>query len=138
LFADLARRAELGEHLAPHWTAAAQTRASPALRTVAIGWRLSERHGASLVGVLEPLLSAVRADVRARAAVEAALAGPRASATLLGVLPVVGLLLGEAIGVHPIPVLLGTPVGRVALVAGAVATGVGHAWMRALVRRAEP
>ena len=65
---------------------------------------------------------------------ETALAAPRATATLLGVLPLGGVALGELVGVDPVAVLIGTPLGRVALVLGLAATWGGRVWMRRLVR----
>ncbi len=105
----------------------------PDLLAVAEGWALSERHGAPLVDVLDVVVGALRDRARMDAAIEAALAAPRATARLLGVLPMGGLVLGELVGVHPLSVLLGTPAGRVVGCAGIACTYAGQVWMRRLV-----
>jgi tight adherence protein B len=133
LRARLAAEAARGARLEPTWRAAAERSGSPALQAVAEGWGLSERHGAPVVDVLDALVGALRDRMRTEAAVETALAAPRATARLLAVLPVGGVLLGELVGVHPLAVLVGTGAGRVAGVLGLAATMGGRRWMRRLV-----
>ena len=117
----------------PVWRAAAVRSGSPALLAVAEGWGLSERHGAPIVDVLDALVAALRDQARSAAAVETALAAPRATARLLGVLPLGGVVLGELVGVHPVSVLLGTPPGGLRGLTGLAATLGGRIWMRRLV-----
>ena len=76
-------------------------------------------------------------ETRTDAAIETSLAAPRATAALLGVLPLGGVVLGEMVGVHPVGIVLGTSGGRVAGAAGLVATLAGRVWMRRLVRQVE-
>jgi tight adherence protein B len=133
LRARLAAEAARGARLEPTWRAAAERSASPALLAVAEGWGLSERHGAPVVEVLDALVGALRDRMRTAAAVETALAAPRATARLLAVLPVGGVVLGELVGVHPLAVLVGSAAGRVAGVLGLAATLGGRLWMRRLV-----
>ncbi len=106
---------------------------SPVLEAVAAGWLLSERHGAPVVDVLDALVAALRDDARTAAAIEASLAAPRATAALLGALPLGGVALGELVGVHPLAILMGTAAGRICGVAGLAATVGGRVWMRRLV-----
>lgn len=134
----LATRAARGERLEPTWRAAATRLASPSLLAVAEGWRLAERHGAPIVEVLDALVIALRDQARTDAAVATAMAAPRATARLLGVLPLGGVALGELVGIHPVAVLVGTPVGRVAGLLGLAATLLGRAWMSRLIRAAGP
>lgn len=133
LLEGLATTAAAGGRLEPVWRRAADELDSSGLRAVAAAWGLSERHGAPVVDVLDALVTALRDRVRTAAAVDVAMAAPRATARLLGVLPLGGVLLGELVGVHPLGVLLGTPPGRLAGAAGLVATAGGHWWMRRLV-----
>jgi len=65
--------------------------------------------------------------------VQAQVAGPRATATVLGALPVLGVLLGEGIGAHPWAVLSGTVVGQALLVVGVVLLGAGIEWTERIV-----
>jgi tight adherence protein B len=127
-----------GAPLEPAWRRAAHELDSPAVAAVAEAWALTERHGAPVVDVLDALTGALRDQRRAAAAVDAALAAPRATASLLGVLPVGGLLLGEVVGLHPLSLLLGAPAGRIAGTAGLVCTAGGRVWMRRLVAKAQP
>jgi tight adherence protein B len=133
LRALLSAEAARGARLEPTWRAAAERWRSPALQAVAEGWGLSERHGAPVVDVLDALVGALRDRMRIEAAVQTALAAPRATARLLAVLPIGGVGLGELVGVHPLAVLVGTGAGHVAGVLGVAATLGGWLWMRRLV-----
>jgi tight adherence protein B len=134
LLTRLAAQSTSGAPLEPTWRAGAGAARSAVLFAVADGWGLSERHGAPVADVLDALVVALRDGIRTDAAVETSLAAPRATAALLGVLPLGGVALGELVGVHPLAVLLGSPAGRVVGVAGLVATLGGRVWMRRLVR----
>ncbi len=133
----LAAQASTGAPLEPTLRAAADRLASPSLLAAAAGLAMAERHGAPVVDVLDGLVSALRDAARSAAAVQTALAAPRATATLLGVLPLAGIALGELVGVDPVAVLVGAPLGRVALALGLAATWIGRVWMRRLVRQVE-
>ncbi|MGQ0841578.1 type II secretion system F family protein [Actinokineospora sp.] len=99
-------------------------------------WRLAGRHGLPLADVLD----AVRADldqrVRFARQVLARMAGPRASATVLAGLPLLGILLGEASGAAPLRVLSDTVVGQVLLVIGVGLVCAGVVWSARLTGRA--
>jgi tight adherence protein B len=107
-----------------------------ALRRLAVAVDVSERTGAPLGPTLGRLAEALRDEELAAEERASALAGPRASATVLAVLPLAGVVLGGAVGSDPVHVLLGTAPGRVCLVLGGVLWAVGRAWTAALVRRA--
>ncbi|MFD4673858.1 type II secretion system F family protein [Lentzea sp. NPDC058450] len=99
-----------------------------AVEQLARAWRVSARHGVALADVLD----ATRRDLDQRAAfarqVHARMAGPRASAAVLAVLPVVGVLLGELSGAGPVHVLTATVAGQVLLATGAVFVAAGVWW----------
>ncbi|PRW63408.1 type II secretion system F family protein [Actinopolyspora mortivallis] len=99
-------------------------------------WRLSEHYGVAPVGLLEAVR--VDAEQRARLAreVEAKLAGPRATATVLTGLPVLGLLLGQVSGADPLDVLATDPVGQLLLLVGTVLLCAGVLWIRRLTEAA--
>lgn len=116
------------------------SRARPELAT-ALGplsraWQLSDRHGVPLAEVLD----AVRRDLERRVAfagqVKARMAGPEASAAVLAVLPVFGVLLGELSGANPLQVLTSTTAGQVLLVLGALLISAGLLWSARLTNRA--
>jgi tight adherence protein B len=72
-----------------------------------------------------------------RQEVSTQLAGPRATAALLGALPAVGVLLGTGLGAAPLDVLLRTPWGLGCLVLGSLLTIAGVAWTERIARAAE-
>ncbi len=97
---------------------------------------VAERSGAPLAEVLTRYAVQLDAAVDAQAARETALAGPRATVTLLGWLPVVGVLLGSLMGVNPVGVLLGSPPGLLTLLLGLGLMLAGRLWSRRLVAAA--
>lgn len=127
----------LGGDVPTMLTAAAQRSAAGAtLRRLAACWLVSAEAGAGLATTVERLGDGLRVAERHRREVEAQLAGPRASARLLALLPIGGLALGAGLGASPLDVLLHTGVGRVCLVAGLLLEGAGIAWTEQIVRRA--
>lgn len=107
------------------------------LASVAAGWEVAVRSGAGLAEVLERLSRVLRDDEEVRREVAAQLASPRATATMLAVLPVFGLGLGTAIGADPAGVLLGTVLGACSLAAGCLLAVAGLFWVERIVDAAE-
>ncbi|GAA5164917.1 MULTISPECIES: type II secretion system F family protein [Amycolatopsis] len=101
---------------------------------VAQAWTLSRRHGLPLAELLDAVRRDVVAQARFMTRADANMAGPRASAVVLAILPVVGVLLGEAIGAHPLHVLVATPPGQVVLMLGSVLLLAGVVWSERLTR----
>ncbi len=108
-----------------------------ALRWLASAVRVAEATGASLALVVDRVASSARAEADHRREVASSLAAPRATARLLAVLPVVGLLMGEALGAHPVGVLLGTPPGLGCLAAGLALELAGLRWTARMAAVAE-
>ncbi|HVK20864.1 MAG TPA: hypothetical protein VM677_05840 [Actinokineospora sp.] len=108
-----------------------------AIRSLLRAWRLATRHGLALAEVIE----AVRVDldhrVRFARQVDARMAGPRASAVMLAVLPVLALLLGESMGAAPIAVLIGSTAGQTLLVIGVALACAGVTWTARLTGKAK-
>lgn len=109
----------------------------PALAWVAVACRAAELGGAPVAGVLDAVATTLRAEGDGARARQAALAGPRATATVLSWLPLAGFGLGLAIGVDAVTVLVTTPPGWVCLTLGVGLWGAGRRWMAVLLRRAE-
>ncbi|WP_316573342.1 type II secretion system F family protein [Nocardia canadensis] len=105
------------------------------LSRVATAWRVAEEHGLALA----ELLSAARTDllgrIRFRDRTEAALAGARASASVLAGLPLVGIGLGQLMGAAPLSVLFGSTVGELLLPLGAGLACCGLLWTDVITRR---
>jgi tight adherence protein B len=106
------------------------------LRQLAAAWTLGSRHGIPLADVLEAVRRDLDHQVRARRRLHSALAGPRATATVLATLPILGLLLGQAVGAQPWHVLTGHPAGQVLLVLGSALICAGFSWSARLAGRA--
>ncbi|WP_194904561.1 type II secretion system F family protein [Quadrisphaera sp. INWT6] len=133
-----ARAAFRGDDLAAELRSGARPpRAAAALDALALAWRTSETTGAPAAAVLDRLVTSLLDDAGAQDARDAALAGPRATARLLAVLPLAGVVLGVLVGADPVGVLLGTVPGRWCAAVGVLATVLGWVWTALLVRAAE-
>jgi len=147
-------RAALAAACGPAFTAVAAAARSPAtdpaavLRTVAAdngselladlaaAWQVTDAAGAGLAGPAARLAETARAADAVRRELDAALAGPRATAALLSMLPVAGVLMGSALGADPLAFLVWSGAGRVTLLAGTLLIAAGVGWTEAIVRRA--
>ncbi|WP_144018439.1 type II secretion system F family protein [Demequina sp. NBRC 110051] len=107
-------------------------------RAVAASATLADEGGMPLAAVLRRVLAVLHAREEAADAREAALAGPRMSARVLGWLPLAGLGLAAALDPGALRLVALTPLGWVLLVGAGLLTWVGRRWTRALLSRAEP
>ncbi|GAB4098217.1 hypothetical protein [Sinomonas halotolerans] len=96
----------------------------------------AESSGAPLAAVLDRLAVQLESDADAAAARAVALAGPQATAKVLGLLPLAGLGIGMLMGVDPLGLLLSTPLGMACLGTGIALALLGRAWSARLVRSA--
>jgi tight adherence protein B len=106
-----------------------------ALPQLAAAWALAKRHGLPMADVLDATRRDAEAGLAFGRRMRAKLAGPRASAAVLTGLPVLCMLLGQAMGAAPLSVLTGSTPGQALLVAGCVLLWAGTAWCRALTGR---
>ena len=106
------------------------------LRGLAACWRVCARAGSGLAAAVERLAEGLRSRQEQEHAVAAALAGPRASATLLAGLPLAGIALAAGLGAHPLHVLLHTPLGIGCLAGGIALDALGLWWTGRIVARA--
>jgi tight adherence protein B len=97
---------------------------------------IAEASGCPLADVLTRFAAQLEVEDDADAARQTALAGPKATVSLLTWLPLLGLGLGMALGVDPLAILLGTPWGLAALAAGIGLTVAGRLWSARLVATA--
>lgn len=105
---------------------------------VAAAWALAERHGIPLAALLGAAQDDIRWRVRFSHTVGAQLAGPRATATVLTTLPVLGVGLGQLMGADPIGVLRGGLLGQVLIVVGVGLAAAGSAWTERILHTAVP
>jgi tight adherence protein B len=72
-----------------------------------------------------------------RREVSVTVAGPRSSAVLLALLPVLGIGLGTAMSADPAGILLTTSAGRLLLCGGVLLDALGLFWTDVLIGRAQ-
>ncbi|MDM8085602.1 type II secretion protein F [Cellulomonas cellasea] len=105
-------------------------------RAVLAACRLARSLGAPLAPVLDRVAEAVAADAELDAERRAALAGPRSTAAVLGWLPVLGLLLGFALGADPVEVVLRGGLGAASALLGGALLLLGRWWTARLLAHA--
>lgn len=111
---------------------------STVIPALASAWALVRRHGLPMSDVLDATRRDVDATIAFARRLNAKMAGPRMSATVLTGLPLLCLLLGQAIGADPLTVLTRTLLGQALLITGAAFLWAGTAWSRALTTRTAP
>lgn len=116
---------------------AAREPGAEGLLGLAACWRVAVDRGAGLAAGLERLEGALRAERDQRSDLRAQLAGARSTALMLAGLPVLGLLLGAALGAEPLRVLLHTGAGLGCLAVGGLFEGAGAWWALRIMRKAE-
>ena len=109
-----------------------------AWRGLAAAWLVASDAGAPLAATLAELAASLRSLAQNQRDLETALAGPAATARMVMVLPVVGILFGMALGFDSLRILFTTPPGLVCLALGSVLMLLAQLWNQRLVRRARP
>lgn len=117
--------------------AAARLPGAEGLSGMAACWQVAVEGGAGLACGLERIAAGLSAQCDQRDELRAQLAGPRATALMLALLPGGGLLMGSALGADPLQVLLHTPAGWGCLVIGGLLEWGGVAWTARIVAAAE-
>jgi tight adherence protein B len=100
----------------------------PLLAQVAACWRAGAESGAGLAASVTRIAESARAAEDVRVDLEGQLAGPRATARLLALLPVLGLGFGMMLGGDPLTWLLTSTIGRLCLAGGVLLTVAGTWW----------
>jgi len=126
LLSPAAQSAALGGDPTHAMRTAAATPGADTLRDVAAAWTVAQSTGAPLADLLGRAAALAKDDAVTLREVEEQLAPVRATARVLAVLPVLGLLLGGALGVDVVSLLLRSGWGQLCLLAAAalVATGL--------------
>lgn len=109
-----------------------------AWRALAAAWQVATEAGASLAPSLRQLAASVRDLAQTRREISVALAGPVATARMVMVLPVIGVLFGLALGFDTLGTLFTTVPGLICLVLGSALIVGARSWNRRLVARAQP
>lgn len=108
----------------------------PAWLPVAQAWAIATQVGAPMADTLRAIASAVRDGAETADDIRVALTEPANTARIMLLLPLLGLLLGAALGFDTIATLTTHPVGIGCLVLGFMLMLVARLWTRRLVRRA--
>lgn len=109
-----------------------------AWRGLAAAWMVATEAGAPLAPSLRDLSGSLRALAQTQRDAEVALSGPVATAKLVLVLPLVGVLFGMALGFDTLGTLVATVPGLGCLVLGSTLLLTARAWNRRLLRSAGP
>ena len=129
--------ASIGGDVSAALVRAGETIGQEGLASLGRAWRLGERLGAPMKGLADQVSQQVRSEQATRELVGAELAGPRASAKLMALLPLIGVGMGKVSGGDPVGFLLGSPPGQLCLVAGVALTCAGVVWSDRLGAGAE-
>lgn len=97
---------------------------------------LAASHGIPLAGLCEQAHAHLEQVQRHRGSTAASLQGPRTTALVLTLLPVVGILMGTAMGADPLGLLFGGGLGGILLVVGVGLCCAGFAWAQVVLNRA--
>ncbi|MFB9800077.1 type II secretion system F family protein, partial [Streptomonospora salina] len=133
--APLSEAARSGHDVTVALRALAGTRGAGGLGHLAACWRVAADTGAGLAGVVDRLSESLAREEALRRELGAQLAGPRATAVLLSVLPALGLGMATALGGSPLTFLFTTPAGLLCLAAGLALDAAGLFWTHWMVRR---
>jgi tight adherence protein B len=124
----------LGADPADELARAAAMPGAGGLRGVAAAWTVATVAGGRVAAVLERLSESMDSDIELRHELAAAMAGPRATMVLLGTLPALGVALGQAVGAHPLRLLIHRPAGWALLAAASLLDLLGLVLTRAIAR----
>lgn len=129
--------ARWGGDVAAALAADADALGQPVLRSLAACWSVAEGSGAGLAAAVDRMVVTARAAEAVRTQLQAHLAAPRATSRMLAGLPLIGLVMGMALGGDPLAWLVSTPAGLGCLTLGIGLTLAGLAWTRRIALRVE-
>jgi len=125
----VAARARLGADVAAGLRGVGESAALPShWERLAVCWQLASEHGLAISSLMQAAQRDIVERQRFSGQVRSAMAGARATATILAGLPVLSVLMGQAIGAHPAAFLLGGGPGGWLLVAGLTLVCGGLLW----------
>ena len=106
-------------------------------RLFAGAWTISHRTGAPLADAVEVVARQARSERELSRRRRSAMAGPKATMTVLSALPLGGIGIGVATGVNPIEVVGASPVLQACVACGAALLVLGRWWSAQIMRAAE-
>jgi len=101
------------------------------LAKVALFLDLSNERGTPLLPALDAIIGSLDAELAIEEELQSEVAGAKATATLLSLIPLVILL-----ALHPFHFLFGTLVGRLVLIAAVILNLLGRFWISRIIKSA--
>ena len=105
---------------------------------VAAAWAVATDAGAPLAPTLLELSNSIRDLAQSEREIAVALASPTATARLVLVLPIVGLVFGSLLGFNTLGTLFTTPLGWICVLLGGGLLFASSRWTKRMVRSARP
>jgi tight adherence protein B len=134
----VAARARLGGDVATGLRAAASHSALGAQwDRLATCWQIAAEHGLPIAALVRAAQTDIVERQRFSERVDSSMAGARATAAILALLPVLGVFLGELIGAAPLAFLTGGGIGGGMLIAGTGLLCCGVAWAGRITDRVQ-
>ena len=134
----VAARARLGVDVGSGLRSAATGSAVPSYwDRLAVCWDMAHRHGLAIALLMRTAHRDLVERARFESRVSAGMAGARATAGVLAVLPVVGIALGQLVGADPVSFLLSNGLGGWLLAVGATLSCGGLLWSDRITARTQ-
>ncbi|KRE28023.1 hypothetical protein ASG82_09595 [Mycobacterium sp. Soil538] len=135
-FGAVAARALLGADVAAGLRAEARFSLAPGhWDRLAVCWQLAQTHGLAIATLMQAAQRDLGERERFRSRVDAGMAGARATGSVLAGLPLLGVLLGCAIGADPLGFLFSSGPGGWLLCLGTLLVGAGLLWSDRITAR---
>lgn len=103
---------------------------------LAVFWELAVHHGLPIAALMRAAHRDIVERQRFVARTRSALAGARATAVILSLLPLLGVVFGQLLGADPLGFLFGGGVGGLLLIVGSGLNGIGLLWADRIIERA--
>ncbi len=133
----VAARARLGADVAAGLRGVAETSVlQDSWDRLAVCWQLATDHGLAMSALMRAAQCDIAERQRFSSQVNSAMAGARATATILAGLPLLAVLMGQTIGAHPVAFLIGGHLGGWLLLVGLTLICVGLLWSDRITERA--
>lgn len=135
-FGAVAARAMLGADVAAGLRAEARHSGAPGhWERLAVCWQLAQTHGLAIATLMQAAQRDLGERERFRSRVDAGMAGARATGSVLAGLPLLGVLLGCAIGADPLRFMFSGGAGGWLLCLGTLLVGAGLLWSDRITAR---
>jgi tight adherence protein B len=101
-------------------------------------WQLARHVGSAPAVALERLASVFESQEQTKRQIETAFAAPKATARLVGVLPLIALVFAQLASLNPMAIITGSTVGTLSFGFGLLLLVAGQRWSNRLILKAQP